>query len=204
MGRRAWPMPIPLMAENGAWRFDTETGIEEVVNRRIGRNELAAIEFARVFVRAQEQYAEIGPRGDGVVDYAQQIGSTPGKRDGLYWPAAAGEPASPLGPFAAAMRDYLGAERQSGEPYRGYVYRVLTRQGPNAPGGAYDYVIKGRMVAGYALLAYPAEYGISGVMTFLVNRNGRVLQKDLGADTGDLARAIDAYDPDAGWTVVVD
>jgi hypothetical protein len=203
IGRRAWPAPIPLINDNGGWRFDTEAGIEEMINRRIGRNELAAIEFARAFVKAQNEYASVDRRGDGVIEYAQILASTPGKRDGLFWPANAGEPVSPLGPFAGTIGEYL-AGREADAPYRGYFYRVLKRQGANAPGGAYDYVINGRMVAGYALLAHPAEYGASGVMTFLVNRNGVLLQKDLGAGTTEIARAVDAYDPDATWQPVTD
>jgi hypothetical protein len=203
IGRRAWPAPIPLVEDGGQWRFDTEAGIEEIVNRRIGRNELAAIEFARVFVKAQNEYASAARRGDGVSEYAQQLGSSPGKQDGLYWPASAGEAQSPLGAFISSISEFVEG-RESGAPYRGYFYRVLKRQGPKAPGGAFDYVINGRMVAGFALLAYPAEHGVSGIMTFLVNRNGVLLQKDLGDDTEKIAKAMDAYDPDGTWEAVTD
>jgi hypothetical protein len=198
IGRSAWPFPVPLVREADGWRFDTAAGVEEIANRRVGRNELAAIEVLRAYVEAQRVYASADRDGDGVLEYAQHLASTGEQRDGLYWPTAAGDEPSPFGPFLAEVDDYLQG-RQAGEPYRGYSFRVLTGQGPQAPGGAYSYVINGNMVAGFALFAWPAEYGDSGVMSFLVGNDGVVLEADLGPDTAERARAITAYDPDPAW-----
>lgn len=199
LGRRAWPMPIPIVEDTGAWRFDTAAGIEEVTNRRIGRNELAAMEFARKYVEAQRQYASVDRTGNEVLKYAQKLRSTPGLKDGLFWESASGEATSPLAPFAAERSEFL-AGRDEGDPYLGYYYRILTKQGADAPGGAYDYVINGNMIAGFALIAWPADYGNSGIMTFMISHQGKLLQKDLGPDTEKVAAAIDAYDPDSSWT----
>ena len=199
LGRRAWPMPIPLVQENGVWRFDTAAGVEEVTNRRIGRNELAAMEFARKYVEAQRLYASADRDGDQVLEYAQRLQSTPGLKDGLFWESASGEAASPLAPFAAERSEFL-AGRQEGDPYLGYYYRILTRQGAGAPGGAYDYVINDNMIAGFALIAWPADYGNSGIMTFMISHQGKLLEKDLGPDTETIAAAIQSYDPDLSWT----
>jgi hypothetical protein len=199
VGRRAWPMPIPIVQENGAWRFDTAAGVEEVTNRRIGRNELAAMEFARRYVEVQRLYASADRDRDEVLEYAQRFRSTPGEKDGLYWEAASGDTASPLAPFAAERTEFL-AGRDDGDPYLGYYYRILTRQGAGAPGADYDYVINGNMIAGFALVAWPADYGNSGIMTFLISHQGRLLEKDLGPDTERLASAIHAYDPDPTWS----
>lgn len=199
LGRRAWPMPIPIVQDQGAWHFETAAGVQEVTNRRIGRNELAAMEFARRYVEAQRFYASIDRDGDEVLEYAQRFRSTPGEKDGLYWHVAANEPASPLGPFTAEKIEFL-AGRNEGSPYLGYYYGILTRQGPHAPGGAYDYVINGNMIAGFALIAWPAEYGTSGVMTFTISHQGRLLEKNLGPDTGEVEAAIQAYNPDSTWT----
>ena len=199
IGRRAWPMPIPIVEDNGAWRFDTAAGVEEVTNRRIGRNELAAMEFARRYVEAQRQYASVDRTGNEVLKYAQKLRSTPGQKDGLFWESSSGEATSPLAPFAAERSEFL-AGRHEGDPYLGYYYRVLTRQGANAPGGAYDYVINGNMIAGFALIAWPADYDNSGVMTFMINHQGKLLEKDLGPDTEYIAGAIQAYDPDSTWS----
>jgi hypothetical protein len=198
IGRRAWPMPIPIVQDKGAWRFDTAAGVEEVTNRRIGRNELAAMEFARKYVDVQRQYASVDRDGDQVLEYAQKLRSTPGKKDGLFWESASGEAASPLAPFAAERSGFL-AGRTEGDPYLGYYYRVLTKQGANAPGGAYDYVINGNMIAGFALIAWPAEYDNSGVMSFMISHQGRLVEKDLGPDTEKDVAAIQAYDPDSSW-----
>jgi hypothetical protein len=203
IGRSAWPFPVPLVREADGWRFDTASGVEEIANRRVGRNELAAIEVLRAYVEAQRVYASQERDGDGVLEYAQHLASTGDQRDGLYWPTAAGEEPSPFGPFLAEVDDYLQG-RQAGEPYRGYSFRVLTGQGPQAPGGAYSYVINGNMVAGFALLAWPAEYGDSGVMSFLVGNDGIVLEADLGPDTAERVRAITVYDPDRAWQRTTD
>jgi hypothetical protein len=203
IGRSAWPFPVPLVREADGWRFDTAAGVEEIANRRVGRNELAAIEVLHAYVEAQRVYASADRDGDGVLEYAQHLASTGEQRDGLYWPTAADDEPSPFGPFMAEVDDYLQG-RQAGEPYRGYSFRVLTGQGPQAPGGAYSYVINGNMVAGFALFAWPAEYGDSGVMSFLVGNDGIVLETDLGPDTAEKARAITVYDPDRAWQRTTD
>jgi Protein of unknown function (DUF2950) len=201
LGRQAWPMPIPLIRSEQGWRFDTAAGLEEIIDRRIGRNELAAIEFARVYGDAQEAYASEDHDGDEVLEYAQVLASTPGERDGLYWPPGDDGEESPLAAFAARAAEYL-SYRQAEEPYRGYHYRILTQQGPNPPGGAYDYVINGNMIGGFALVAWPADHGNSGVMTLVVSHQGRIYQKDLGPDTDAIAAAMTRYDPDPSWAEV--
>lgn len=205
MGDQAWPLPIPLVRENGAWRFATELGEDELINRRIGANEREALEVLRAYIGAQRQYAAKDRNGDGVLEYAQKMGSTPGKQDGLYWPAdeTKGEEASPFGPLMAEAAAYLKGHH-SGDPYRGYYFRILTRQGKAAPGGAYNYVINGRLIAGFALLAYPADYGVTGVMSFIVSHNGQVFEKNLGAQTEKAAQAIKEFNPDASWKKVAD
>ncbi len=194
-GFEAWPFPIPLVKEaGGLWRFDTPAGADEILNRRIGFNELKAIDSLLAYVGAQRQYAST-PRGDGPVRaFAQKIRSSSGKKDGLYWAAKPGEEESPFGPLIPDA-----AWRQPGAPYYGYYYRVLTAQGPDAPGGAYSYIINRNMVAGFAMLAYPAAYGNTGIMSFIVNHYGDVYQKDLGPDTAAQAAAIRAYNPDPSW-----
>lgn len=203
IGREAWPMPVPLVKEGDAWRFDTAAGLEEILDRRIGRNELAAIALMRAYVPAQVEYASQDRDGDEVLEYAQKLASSPGKQDGLYWPAAAGEPDSPFGPLVADAEQHLKYHKK-GEPYEGYYFRILTSQGKNVPGGAYDYIINGNMIAGFALVAWPAAYGNSGVMTFVINQQGKLYQKDLGPETAKIAEAMKAYDPDASWTLVTD
>ena len=205
IGDDAWPVPIPLVREKGAWRFATEQGEEEIINRRIGANEREAIVVLRAYLDAQRQYATRDRNGDEVLEYAQKLGSTPGQHDGLYWPAdeAKGEEASPFGPLIAASADYLKGHR-AGDPFHGYHFRILTRQGKNAPGGAFSYVINGHMIAGFAMIAYPAQYGESGVMTFIVSNHGKIYQKDLGAATGKSAARIREFNPDASWTRVDD
>ena len=203
MGVNAWPMPIPLVRVGGAWRFATEEGVEELINRRIGGNENSAIEVLRAYVDAQRQFASTDRDGDGVLQYAQKLASTTGKHDGLYWPAdaAKGEEESPFGPLIAASSAYLKGHKE-GDAYRGYHFRILTRQGKSAAGGAYSYVINGRMIAGFAMVAFPAEYGVSGVMTFVVSHNGKVFQKDLGKNSGKVGAAMASFDPGAGWIEV--
>ena len=202
LGSDDWPFPIPVVNKGGQWQFDTKAGLDEILRRRVGRNELAAIQVSLAYVQAQNEYASLDPAGLGRGVYAQRIVSRPGKKDGLYWPSAEGEESSPFGDLAAqaAAEGYKAGATPI--PYHGYYYRILTRQGETAPSGAYDYVVKGRMIGGFALVAYPAEYGNSGIMTFMVNQDGTVFQKDLGANTAKLARKIDAFSPDSTWTKV--
>jgi hypothetical protein len=201
-GSDDWVMPIPIVKQGDVWRFDTEAGRQEVLNRRIGRNELAAIQVCRAMVDAQLEYATRDRMGDGVLQYAQKFVSTPGKHDGLFWATKEGEEPSPLGPLAAraAEQGYTrkGA-RGKPTPYHGYFYRILKSQGKDAPGGALDYVADGRMIGGFAILAYPAKYGNSGVMTFMVNQDGVVYQKNLGPKTEEIALAMRQYNPDSTW-----
>ena len=200
LGPNAWPFPIPLVRSGADWRFYTAEGLEEVVNRRIGANELNTIAACRAYLWAQRQYASKIRDGSGVRKFAQRLKSRPGMQDGLYWePAAANGEESPFGPL---MAELVASGRQPGEPYHGYYYRILTRQGSHAPGGRYSYVINGNMLAGFALVAFPAEYGNTGIMTFLVSHHGQVYQKDLGPRTGPLAKALTEYNPDATWTEV--
>jgi len=203
MGTQAWPLPIPLVREAGVWRFATEEGADEIVNRRVGANERNAIFVLRAYLDAQRQFAARDRNGDGVLQYARKMTSSPGRHDGLYWPAdaAKGEEPSPFGPLLALDDKYMAA-RKRGDPYLGYHFRILTRQGANAPGGAYSYVINGRMIAGFAMVAYPDTYGDSGVMTFIVSHNGKVYEKDLGKSTESRAAQMIAFDPGAGWKPV--
>jgi hypothetical protein len=200
VGQDDWPFPIPLVRKGGRWQFDTAAGRDEILDRRIGRNELSAIQTCLAYVDAQQEYAERGVAGNGA--YAQRIVSQPGKKDGLYWPAQSNADESPLGELAAnaAAEGYRPGQERA--PYHGYYYKVLTRQGPNAPGGALDYVVHGQMIGGFGLVAYPAEYRNSGVMTFLVNHQGNVYQKDLGPDTARVAAGMTAFNPDNTWRQV--
>jgi hypothetical protein len=203
IGKEAWPMPIPIVKDGKGWHFDTGAGVDEIIARRIGENELSAIDNLRAYVDAQVQYAGTDRDGDDVLEYAQKINSTSGKKDGLYWATAAGsdEEISPFGPFAGEHAAYLD-DREQGDPFMGYYYRIISRQGDNAPGGRYDYVINGNMIAGFSIVAWPAEYGSSGVMTFIVSQNGKVFQKDFGDKTEVGAAAIQDYNPDDTWTIV--
>jgi hypothetical protein len=206
IGKDDFPFPIPLAKEGKGWVFDTGGGAEEILDRRIGGNELNAIGVCRAYVEAQRDYAARTHTAAGLPEYAMRIASSAGKRDGLYWDTPAGEEQSPLGPLIAAASDEgYGSARQAQalEPYHGYRYRILTRQGPQAPGKARDYVVDGHMTGGYALVAYPAQYGNSGIMTFIVNQNGIVFEKDLGQDTEKIAREMTAYDPDRSWRVAL-
>ncbi len=206
IGSKQWPLPIPLVRTGGSWRFDTRAGAREVLDRRIGHNELGAIEVCRAYVDAQRDYAAQVHSKDGLLEYAQHFLSTPGNHDGLYWTAAPGEPESPMGPLVASARaegySAGNGDRKQREPYHGYFYRILRQQGPHAADGARDYLVKGRMIGGFALVAFPARYGESGVMTFIVNQDGVVFQKNLGPRTEELARQMRAFDPDSGWTRV--
>ena len=204
VGQSAWPLPIPLVRQGSSWRFDTDAGRDELINRRIGRNELNAIEASQAFVDAQQDYASEDRDGDMILEYAQRFISTPGMKDGLYWPVQAGEEESPLGPlFTEASADgYRVASSPGGTPFYGYRYKILTSQGPEAMGGAYEYIINGNMLAGVGLVAYPAEYGVSGITSFIVNHDGVVYQKDLGPETAMTASAMTTFAPDTTWLPV--
>jgi hypothetical protein len=203
IGKDDFPFPIPLVHNGAGWTFDTKAGQLEVLYRRIGANELDTIQTCLAYVDAQNEYAD-KDRGDGVGVYAQRIISQPNKKDGLYWPTAAGEEESPLGDLVAGATAEGYRPRGGGErtPFHGYYYKILTRQGPAVPGGVLDYVVKGKMIGGFALVAWPAEYDNSGVMTFIVNHSGTVYQKDLGRRTAQVASGMTAYNPDDTWTKV--
>jgi hypothetical protein len=206
VGDDFWPFPVPLVKSQGGWYFDTEAGQDELLNRRIGQNELATLKAVRATVDAQREYASRDHDGDGVLEYAQKLRSSAGKEDGLYWPPREYEELSPLGPLAAGAQaeGYSTEPLEDGveaAPFHGYYFKILTRQGKHAPGGKYDYIINGNMIAGFALVAWPADYGNSGVMTFIVNQQGIVYQKDLGEGTYKAARKLKAYDPDPSWTL---
>ncbi|MCB1488934.1 MAG: DUF2950 domain-containing protein, partial [Bauldia sp.] len=200
LGRDVWPFPFPIVHNGDSWMFDTVAGLDEIINRRIGENELQAITTERDYVSAQEAYWQTDWDDDGVVEYAQRLISTPGTYDGLYWPSGDGIPASPAGAYIeeAALPD------GESDGYFGYRYRVLTGQGDNIAGGAYDYVINGNMIAGFALIAWPVTYGSTGINTFVVNQYGTVYQKDLGDETDRLAGEITLFDPDDTWSVVTE
>jgi hypothetical protein len=205
IGKDDWPFPIPLKKVDERWRFDTAAGKEEILDRRIGENELSTIQTMLAYVDAQGDYADFQRQRSGMPEYAQRILSSPGKMDGLYWPAAEGQPQSPLGPLVAAARAAgyrRSAKTEEPSPYHGYFFKVLTAQGPNAPGGAIDYIVNGRMIGGFGLVGWPARYGDSGVMTFMVNHNDVVYQKDLGPQTAKLAPEISRFDPDPSWQKV--
>lgn len=222
-GKDNWPTPIPVVQKDGKWFFDTKAGLEEVLDRRIGENELSAIETCRAYAEGQWEYYTQGDWDhDGVAEYAHRLISTPGKHDGLYWETSEGETPSPLGALVAAAQaegygpkpatpDVAGKGGAAAEPlelprapYHGYYFKILTRQGLHAPGGKFSYLINGNMIAGYALVAYPDKWSNSGVMTFIINQQGRVYQKNLGAGTARLAAAMTEYDPDATWHLVGD
>jgi Protein of unknown function (DUF2950) len=202
IGPDDFPFPIPLVRKNGAWQFDTLAGRREILVRRIGRNELDAIQASLAYVDAQNDYAEKDRTGQGAGVYAQRIVSEPGKMNGLYWPASQGSDESPLGELIAEATSQGYSVGGGRTPYHGYYFKILTKQGPEAPGGALDYVVRGKMIGGFALVAYPAQYGNSGVMTFLVNHTGIVYQKDLGPRTAEIAGQISSYNPDQTWRKV--
>lgn len=201
VGNEDWPFPIPLLRDGRGWYFDTAAGKEEVLARRIGRNELATMAACRTYVTAQREYARTSHDGRPAGLYARKFASDPGTQNGLYWPVRRGEPRSPLGDLVAAAADdgYALGERPEPSPFHGYYFRILTAQGPNAPGGERDYVKDGGMSGGFAMVAWPAQYDATGVMTFIVNGDGVVLEKDLGPDTKAIAAAIARFDPDASW-----
>ena len=228
VGTRHFPFPIPIVADGDKWRFDTKAGVEEVLNRRIGENELSAIMTCRAYVLAQWEYLMLSGshNEDGLAEYAERLFSTPGKRDGLYWETGPEEDPSPLGllvaqaqaegyatPMAKTEAHVQPAKSATSEaatsaeppvhaPFHGYYFRILFRQGASAPGGAFSYLLNGHMLAGFALVAYPSDWGKTGVMTFIVNTQGRVYQKNLGAKTAELARAMKEYNPDTTWQLV--
>ena len=222
VGKDNWPTPIPIVQNDGKWLFDTKAGLEEALNRKIGENELSAIVTCRAYAVAQwEYYTEGDWDHDSVAEYAQRLYSTPGKHDGLYWETSEDDKPSPLGKLVAAARaegygpktenpDAVGkggakekeAVSEERAPYHGYYFKILTRQGPAAPGGKYGYVINGNMIAGYALLAYPDKWGSSGVISFIVNQQGRVYQKNLGPNTAKVAAAMMEYNPEPSWKLV--
>jgi hypothetical protein len=203
IGDKAWPVPIPIVRKGDRWRFASEEGEDELLNRMVGGNERNAIYVLRAYVDAQRSYAAVDRDGDGVRQYAQKLGSTPGKRDGLYWDAdpAKGEEPSPLGPLIAESAAYLEGHK-AGDAFRGYHFKILTRQGQSAPGGPYSYIINGRMIAGFAMVAYPADYGRSGVMSFIVNHNGKVYEKNLGEGSTKIGASMTSFDPGPGWKEV--
>jgi hypothetical protein len=197
VGKDEWPLPIPIVKVAAGWRFDTKQGREEILNRRIGRNELSAIQAVLAYVDAQREYYLRNPQGEKLLHYAQKFTSARGKRDGLYFPTKAGEKPSPLGPLYASAK--AEGYTKGDDSYHGYHYRILRGQGPSAPGGAYDYVAQGRMIGGFALVAWPASYGSSGVMTFIVNHAGVVYEKDLGPKTPAEVKKITRFNPDKSW-----
>jgi hypothetical protein len=197
-GGDGWTLPIPLVKSASGWQFDVKAGAEEMRVRRIGRNELAAQQTLLAIHDAQIDYASQSHDGDGLLTYAMRLTSTPGKRDGLYWPTQAGEAPSPLGPVLAAA----GPPNASADGYYGYHYKLLTRQGPHAKGGALDYVVRGKLLGGFAIVAWPSRYWDTGVMTFIVNHEGQVYERDLGPDSAKKAAALSTYDPGPGWQKV--
>ena len=202
IGRELWPFPFPLVkGEDGKWAFDTVAGLEEIVNRRVGENELQAIETARLYVQAQQDYAGEDRDSDGVLEFAQRLVSTDGQTDGLYWPIEQGDGESPVG----ASIDLGALEKaKAGDGYFGYKFRILRRQGDNVAGGAYDYVTNGNMIGGFALIAWPARYAETGVSTFAVNQAGVVYEKDFGPDTANIVSGIKTFNPNDSWSVVED
>jgi hypothetical protein len=205
VGAKNWPMPVPIVKKDGAWLFDALAGKEEILNRRIGEDEATAIGVCRTYVQAQREYASEDRDGSGVLKFAQRIKSSPGTKDGLYWEAGPGEAQSPLGPLVAEARaEGYGGKTAEGQPqpFHGYRFKILTAQGSAAPGGAYNYVINGNLIAGFALVAYPAHWGESGIMTFIVNQWGRVYQCNLGEDGAKVASEMTVFDPDPSWTPV--
>jgi hypothetical protein len=210
IGGKKWPFPVPIVKKGDKWMFDTAAGREEIINRRIGRNELIAVQVCRAYAEAQREYYNMAePDGDQIPKYAQHMISRPGRRDGLYWPTVNGQKESPLGLLVAKAKEegYMQprkADEHGPRPYHGYYFRILKSQGPNAQGGKFNYVINGNMVAGFALVAYPSRWGVSGVMTFIINQRGRVYEKDLGPKTAEIARKMKQYNPDLTWKLVME
>ena len=202
VGSEDWPFPLPIVKKGTSWYFNTSEGKDEILNRRIGRNELNAIQVCLAIVDAEREYASQDRTGAGILQYAQKFMSKPGRKDGLYWAAKDGEEPSPLGPLAAKASDEGYRSKEPGDqpvPYHGYFYRILKAQGKHAPGGARDYLVNGKMIGGFAVVAYPAEYSNSGIMTFIVNQDGAVYEKNLGGKTAQIAKGLKAFDPDETW-----
>jgi hypothetical protein len=195
VGRTGFVMPIPIVKEAGGWRFDIEAGYDEMIARQIGKNELTVVQSLLAIVDAQQEYAALDPMKTGVPVYARRLLSSPGQKNGLYWEAKPGEPESPLGPLIAKAQP----DDKEGQGYHGYRYRLLYGQGPNAPGGAHDYLVNGRMIGGFGVIAWPVTYGETGVMTFIVSQSGEVYERDLGPETPQRAAAIMLFDPDKEW-----
>ena len=205
VGEKEWPFPIPLVKKGDLWFFDTKAGKEEILNRQIGENELDTIQTMLAIVDAQREYAMADRDGDGLLEYAEKFMSDPGKKNGLYWETKEGEEPSPLGELVAKARAEGYSKKGSKSapvPYHGYYYRMLYEQGKNAPGGAFDYIVKGNQIGGFAVVAYPAKYGHSGVMTFIVSHEGVVYQKDLGRESAKIGKAMKKFDPDGTWQKV--
>ncbi len=204
VGKNDWPLPIPIVQSGGKWLFDTKAGKEEILNRRIGRNELSAIQSCLAILDAQRDYASQDRNANGLRDYAAKFISDPGTKNGLFWPTAENEQPSPLGPLAAeaAEEGYKPGQRPANaapRPYHGYFFRILTSQGTNAPGGALDYMVGGKLIGGFAIIAWPADYDNSGIMSFIMNHEGIVYQRDLGEETAKIATSMTAYDPGPEW-----
>jgi len=207
IGQEDWPFPIPIVKNGeGRWYFDTKAGQQEIIARRVGANELNAISVCREYISAQQEYAALDRDQSGIHKYAQRLKSREGMKDGLYWDSKDGEGQSPFGPLAdtAQGEGYapISGAKNTSAPYHGYHFHILTAQGPDAAGGAYSYIINGNMIAGFAMISWPDQYGNSGVMTFIVSHQGKVYQKDLGPDTANIAKAMTAFNPDASWTEV--
>ncbi len=205
IGNDEWPFPVPVVKKAGKWSFDTGAGKAEILNRRIGKNELYTLQTCLAYVDAQKEYALGDYDKDGLFEYAQKFMSDPGKKNGLYWETKEGEELSPMGSLVAKAKSEGYGKKKAGDkpvPYHGYLYKILKAQGNNTPGGAYDYVVKGKMIGGFALVAYPAQYGTSGIMTFIVNQDGIVYEKNLGKNTAKTAGAMKAFDPDGTWKKV--
>lgn len=208
IGEGEWPFPVPIIKRSDKWLFDTGSGVDELLTRRIGRNETSTILTCKAYALAQWDYFLDGDWDEDLVhEFAQKFISDPGKRDGLYWPSTDGDDPSPLGPLVANARfeGYSARDRavnQKPMPFHGYYFKILKGQGPAAPGGRYSYVINGNMIGGFAAVAYPANYGVSGVMTFIINQQGRVYQKDLGVNTATITAGLTEYNPDASWKLI--
>lgn len=201
VGPTDWPTPVPIVKDKAGWKFDTAAGIDELLSRRIGRNELDAIQVCLAIVDAEREYAAADFNGDGWREYARQFASDPGKKNGLFWKTAEGEPPSPLGELAAQASAEGYKRNTSGkpQPYHGYYYRILTQQGPAAPGGEMDYLVKDHMIGGFGVIAWPSDYGNSGLKSFITSHQGIVFEKDLGENTDNIARAMKSFNPDEGW-----
>ncbi len=204
VGDDKWPFPVPLVKDSKGWYFDGDSGREEIINRRVGENELKAIKVCLAYWEAQLEYAEKDRDNDEVLEYAQKFASSPGNKDGLYWEVKpeSGEEISPLGPLVADAEEYIENRKDSALPFYGYYYKILTGQGSDVPGGSHDYIINGNMIAGFALVCYPADYGYSGVMTFIINHQGKVYEKDLGKNTRKIVKNMKVYNPDKTWKLV--